>query len=64
MSGLPIGVYTLQLLGTYFGPFDVSFNPLFIVTTLLLAVAIAAAASAIPALSASRLRIPAALRYE
>lgn len=62
--GLPIGMAALQFLGAFFGPFDVSFNPLFIVTTLLLAVGIACAASSIPALSASHLRVREALRYE
>jgi putative ABC transport system permease protein len=64
LLGLPAGVAGLSFLGTFFGPFDLSIHPEFALTTLLLAIGIACMASAIPTVSASRLRVREALRYE
>ncbi len=62
--GLPTGVAIMSRLGIFFGAFDLSFNPLSILVTLLFVVVVAFVASFGPALSASRMRIREILHYE
>ncbi len=64
LLGLPGGAAILNMLGTFIQPFDISFNPLSILTTLLFVVVVSLVAGFGPALSASRVRIRETLRYQ
>lgn len=62
--GLSGGVAIVNLLSTFFGPIDVLFRPLVVLTSLFFVMAVAVIASFGPALSASSVRIREVLRYE
>lgn len=54
----------LNMLGIYLGPIDLSFQPLTLLLTLLFVIVVACLASFGPVLTASRVRVRGALRYE
>jgi putative ABC transport system permease protein len=54
----------LNMLGIYLGPIDLSFQPLTLLLTLLFVLVVAGLASFGPVLTASRVRVRGALRYE
>ncbi len=62
--GVPGGMAIVSLFGPYFGPIDVSFQPLLLPAMLLFIGVISLLASFGPALSASRIRVRGILRYE
>lgn len=64
MLGVPASSAILALLGVYFGPVDLAFQPMDLLTMLLFLLAVACLASFAPALAAARTRIRGALRYE
>ncbi len=62
--GLLATLGILNMLGIYMGPIDLSFQPLIPLLTLLLVIVVACLASFGPVLTASRIRVRGALRYE
>jgi putative ABC transport system permease protein len=62
--GVPASLAILALLGIYFGPVDLTFQPVDLLTLLLFLLAVACLASFAPALAAARTRIRGTLRYE
>jgi putative ABC transport system permease protein len=62
--GLGASIGTLDMLGIYLGPIDLSFQPLTLLLTLLFVMGVACLASLVPAFTASRVRVRSALRYE
>jgi putative ABC transport system permease protein len=64
MVGVPASLAILALLGIYFGPVDLTFRPVDLLTMLLFLLVVACLASFAPALAAAHTRIRGALRYE
>ncbi|HEY0754345.1 MAG TPA: ABC transporter permease [Ktedonobacteraceae bacterium] len=62
--GLPLTLSILSLLDSYMGPIDLAFQPLTLPLTLFFVVLVAGLASFGPILTASRVRVRTALRYE
>lgn len=64
LLGVPGSLAILSLLGIYFGPVDLTFQPVDLLIMLLFLLVVACLASFAPTLAAARTRIRGALRYE